>query len=252
MTAGTPERIAVVTGGGAGIGRAVCELLAGNGFHVIVADRDADASEDAVAAIRGSSESARVDVTDTASIEALMRDLGARFAELHALVNCAGVARPAPSHELTDEDFTDLLGIHLHGTLRCCRAAFSLLAAGNGAIVNISSVAARVGMPQRLSYSAAKAGIESMTRTLAVEWAAAGVRVNAVAPGYTQTALVDDQIASGGLDVERITARIPMARLASPAEIAAVVGFLISPGASYLTGQTIVVDGGMTVDGNWY
>ena len=122
MTAGSPERIAVVTGGGAGIGRAVCELLAATGLHVIVADRDPGASEDAVAAIRGSSESARVDVTDTASVEALMRDLGARFAELHALVNCAGVARPAPSHELTDEDFIDLLGIHLHGTLRCCRA----------------------------------------------------------------------------------------------------------------------------------
>jgi len=119
-------------------------------------------------------------------------------------------------------------------------------------VVNISSIASRVGMPQRLAYSAAKAGVEAMTRTLAVEWASAGVRVNAVAPGYTRTALVERQIEQGGLDPSRLIARIPMARFASPDEIAGVVAFLLSPDASYVTGHTIVADGGMSVDGNWY
>jgi NAD(P)-dependent dehydrogenase (short-subunit alcohol dehydrogenase family) len=246
------ERIAVVTGGGAGIGRAVCERLVVEGVHPIVADRDAPAAEAVAAALDGASEWACVDVTNSASIDALMRDVDARFGRLHALVNCAGVARPGPSHELSDEDFADLLDLHLHGALRCSRAAYPLLARGEGSVVNVSSIAAHVGMPGRLSYSAAKGGVEAMTRTLAVEWAGAGVRVNAIAPGYTRTGLVENQIATGGLDVERIAARVPMGRLAAPGEIAAVIAFLVSSGASYLTGQTITVDGGMTIDGNWY
>jgi NAD(P)-dependent dehydrogenase (short-subunit alcohol dehydrogenase family) len=244
--------LAIVTGGASGIGLAVCAKLTEGGIGAVVADRDGAGAERAAAALGPHARAAAVDVTHLASVDALIHELAAGGARLYGLVNCAGAARPRPSAELSDRDVEELVDVHLQGAIRCSRSAFPLLARDGGSIVNISSIAARVGMPQRLAYSAAKAGIEAMTRTLAVEWAAAGVRVNAVAPGYTRTALVESQIEQGGLDPARLIARIPLARFATPEEIAAVVVFLLSPEASYVTGHTIVVDGGMSIEGDWY
>ena len=125
-------------------------------------------------------------------------------------------------------------------------------AAGGGSIVNVSSVDSEVGMPKRASYNAAKAGIDGLTRSLAVEWVGDNIRVNAIAPGYVRTAFTDRLIAQGNLNVAPIEARTPMHRLGEPAEIAASIAFLASDDASYVTGHSLVVDGGMTVDGNWY
>ena len=153
---------------------------------------------------------------------------------------------------MTDEAWSGLLAVHLDGTFRCCRAAFPALRdSANGAIVSISSVAARVGIPQRLSYSAAKAGIEGLTHVLAVEWAAAEIRVNAVAPGYTMTKRMEGTIESGLLDETRVTRLIPMQRFARPEEIANAVYWLSSEEASYVTGQTLYVDGGAIVNSHW-
>jgi len=251
MKEGSPSTV-VVTGGAAGIGLAVCTKLAEFGLGVIAADRDGEGAARAAETIGTQARAITVDVTDSDSVNELMAEVEAAGVPLHGLVNCAGAARPRSSAELADADVDDLVDVHLYGAVRCCRAAFPSLSRDGGSVVNISSIASRVGMPQRLAYSAAKAGVEAMTRTLAVEWASAGVRVNAVAPGYTRTALVERQIEQGGLDPSRLIARIPMARFASPDEIAGVVAFLLSPDASYVTGHTIVADGGMSVDGNWY
>jgi NAD(P)-dependent dehydrogenase (short-subunit alcohol dehydrogenase family) len=143
-----------------------------------------------------------------------------------------------------------LFEVHTLGLVRACRAAYPhLVAAGGGAIVGVSSMGARLGLPHRLAYSAAKGAVDSVVRTLAVEWAPQRIRVNAAAPGWVHTPAIARLIAEGRLDPEPIVARTPLGRLAEPAEIVETVAFLVSPAASYTTGQVLVVDGGLTVQG---
>jgi NAD(P)-dependent dehydrogenase (short-subunit alcohol dehydrogenase family) len=162
------------------------------------------------------------------------------------------VVGPGPSEELSDESWDRLISIHLGGAFRCSRAAFPHLSAtGAGSIVSISSIAGRTGFSIRASYCAAKAGIEGLTRALAVEWAKRGVRVNAVAPGHVRTPMLDHSLQIGSVTQETVAARtqrIPLGRYAEASEIAAVVLFLCSPAASYVTGETIWVDGAITVN----
>lgn len=193
------------------------------------------------------------DVTDAEAVAKVVAQAATDFGgNIDAIVNCAGIAKPIVAAEGADADWTRMIDVHLNGAMRVCRAAFPYLkTSGRGSIVNISSVAGTFGLPGRTNYSAAKAGIEGLTRGLAVEWAPE-VRVNAVAPGYVQTPMIDELVAAGKLDPAPILARTPMARFCDPDEIAAVVCFLASGLSSFVTGQTITVDGGLTVDGNWY
>jgi NAD(P)-dependent dehydrogenase (short-subunit alcohol dehydrogenase family) len=167
-------------------------------------------------------------------------------------VNVAGVVGPGASEELSDAEWDRLISIHLGGTFRCSRAAFpALSASGAGSIVSISSIAGRTGFSFRVSYCAAKAGIEGLTRALAVEWAKRGVRVNAVAPGHVRTPMLDHSLKIGSVTEEIVqgrTNRIPLGRYAQPEEIASVILFLCSPAASYVTGEIICVDGAVTVN----
>lgn len=252
MTRDYVSPTALVTGGAAGIGLAIVTNLRDKGYRVMIADRDLAVAQQVVAELGPRVEAVACDVSRTDSVEDALKVLHERYDRLDSLFTCAGVANPGPSHELTDEDFAGLLDIHLQGMMRCCRAAFPLLSHSRGAIVGISSVGARLGMPERLGYSAAKAGVESVVRTLAVEWAPAGVRVNAVAPGYTLTGLNQALIEQGKLHSAKVVARVPLGRFAAPEEIAAAAVFLGSPESSYITGQTLVVDGGMTIEGDWY
>jgi NAD(P)-dependent dehydrogenase (short-subunit alcohol dehydrogenase family) len=175
----------------------------------------------------------------------------AELGGIDVLVNCAGVVGPGPSAELTDAEWSGLTDVHVLGTLRCVRAAFPALSrSSSAAVVNLSSMNAGIGVSGRLSYCAAKGAIEAMTRVLAVEWAAHGIRVNAVAPGYVDSQMLRSLIESGDHDHDRLVARVPLNRLARPQEIAAVIVFVASLDASYLTGQTIVVDGGRVVNGD--
>jgi NAD(P)-dependent dehydrogenase (short-subunit alcohol dehydrogenase family) len=248
------ERVAVVTGGASGIGLATCEAFLKEGLRVAAVDIDLEAAERAASELDPSGERAaavRADVTSTESVNAMVQEVLASFGGIDVLVNNAGIINPGPSEEVGDEDWRALTEVHLGGTFRCSRAAFSALAASDGgAIVNVASVAAHMGFPMRLSYCASKAGIEGMTRTLAVEWAPHGIRVNAVAPGYTLTPLVRQALDRGLVEEARVTARTPLARLGHPEEIAAGIAFLASAKASYITGHTLVIDGGMVINGS--
>jgi 3-oxoacyl-[acyl-carrier protein] reductase len=248
------RRVAVVTGGARGIGLATCRSFVSDGMRVSIADIDVGAAKRAAAEIDPSGETAvpiEVDVASTASVDAMVEEVVDTFGGINVLVNNAGVINPGPSDEVTDDDWKALTEIHLGGTFRCCRAAFPALASsGSGAIVNVSSVAARVGIPMRLSYCASKAGIEGITRTLAVEWAPHGIRVNAVAPGYIRTAIVQGALERGLVEEARLNARTPLGRLGKVEEIAAGIAFLASSGASYISGHVLVIDGGMTVNGS--
>ena len=244
--------VAVVTGGARGIGEATCRALSAAGVRVVIADRDLEAAHEAGASLASSSDTpfpVELDVTSTDSVERMVSVVRERFGALDVLVNNAGIHSSGPTEAVTDDDWSQLVDVHLGGTFRCSRAAFPLLAASeSAAIVNVASIAAHMGFPGRASYTAAKSAIEGLTRTLAVEWAPHGIRVNAVAPGYTRTRLVMQAIKDGVVDDRVLAARIPLARLAEPGELAEAISFLASPAASYITGQTLVVDGGLTVN----
>jgi NAD(P)-dependent dehydrogenase (short-subunit alcohol dehydrogenase family) len=192
------------------------------------------------------------DVSKEADVRAAFKAIDARFGGLDALVNNAGIGSPhLPTSEQTVESFERILSIHLTGTFLFSREAHAVMARrGVGSIVNISSIAGLTGLPRRNAYGAAKAGIASMTKSMACEWASAGIRVNAVAPGFVATALVKKLEADGFVDTPRLNRRIPMGRLARPEEIAEAIYFLSSAAASYVTGTILSVDGGWTAFGD--
>lgn len=245
--------VAAVTGGASGIGLAFARKWLECGGQVILMDYRQASLDDAVRDLGPAARGVVVDVMDNTTVVAAYESIRDVEGRLDAVVNCAGVAAPAPSEDLTDESWTRMLDIHLTGSMRSCRAAFPLLTESDRAsIVNIASVATVLGMPGRASYTTAKAGIAGLTRTLAVEWANRGIRSNAVGPGYVRTSLTDTLVASGELNDDRITDRTPLGRFAEASEIAEAIYFLTTPAASYVNGHLLMVDGGMSIDGNWY
>lgn len=244
--------VMVVSGGAAGIGLASASRWIQSGGRAVLVDRDASAAERAAATLGEAARGVGADVTSRTAVDAALASVAAVEGRVDALVNCAGIARPAPAATMSDDDLSVLLDIHVTGTLRMCRAAYPLLKASGGRIVNIASVAALAGMPQRLNYTAAKSAIGGLTRTLAVEWGPEGIRTNAVGPGYVRSALTETLKERGELRTEGIEARTALGRFGEPAEIAECVYFLASEASSFVNGHLLMADGGLTIDGNWY
>ncbi|MFP5342231.1 MAG: SDR family NAD(P)-dependent oxidoreductase [Candidatus Limnocylindria bacterium] len=237
-------RVILVTGGARGIGAAIVARAVAEGARGVVADvADPELPIDGVRYVRS-------DVADRASVEALFASIEAEEGGLDILVNNAGIQRVGLTETFDPAVFEAVVDTHLLGGFHCSSLAIrSMRQRGGGSIVSIASVAGLVALPGRGPYSAAKAALMALTRVMAVEVAELGIRVNAVAPGMTRTAIVQQGIDDGSISVDAMHAEIPLGRLATPDEIAGTVLFLASDDASYITGQTIVVDGGWTVLG---
>jgi len=237
-------QVVVVTGGSSGIGDAIVRRFTGEGARAVVPDLiDPEAP---IAGVRY----LPCDVSDRASVEAAFASIQQTEGRVDVLVNNAGIQRVALTDEFDPATWAQVLGVHLFGTFHCSALALRLMKRQrSGSIISIASVAGMIALPGRGPYSAAKAGIMSLTRVMAVEVAELGIRVNAVAPGSTRTALVEQGLRDGSLSLDGLHQEIPMRRLAVPDEIAKVVVFLASDDAGYITGQTIVVDGGWSILG---
>ena len=242
------DQIALVTGAGAGIGRAIAETFAREGAVVAVADRDGEAAKevaDAIVKANGAASAHEVDVTDTAQVKALLAEIGAKHGRLDVLVNNAGVGERADFRHLSDEAWDRVWKTNLDGTVRCAREAFDLMkASGKASVINLSSVMATKHTRQMAVYSATKGAVSALTRSLAVEYAPYGIRVNALVPGYVETALIGRYI-SNPMIAKALLTQTPLRRFGTAQDIANAALFLASDEAGYVTGAALNVDGGM-------
>jgi NAD(P)-dependent dehydrogenase (short-subunit alcohol dehydrogenase family) len=240
--------VALVTGGGSGIGQATARLLAARGVEVVVADVDEDAARATAAGIGDAAAFRAVDVADAASVEAMVAFAVECFDGLDWACNIAGIApQPKPFVDHSYDDWQRTIDVNLSGVFFCMQHELrQMLAQGRGgAIVNMSSGAGVVPAPGQPQYTAAKHGVLGLTKQAAQEYAASGIRVNAVLPGQTETGPMRaylDALPDGG---ERMLRRLPMKRMATPLEIAQAVVWLCSDDASYVNGDSLVVDGGL-------
>ena len=246
------EKVAIVTGGASGIGRAIALALGTEGARVAVLDLDQAGAVAAAAAIVTAKRDAhpwQVDVADPARVDAVVAEVVARWDTVHVLVNCAGWDRPIPFVETTPDFWDKILAINLKGPIACTRAVLpAMIAQGYGKIVSIASDAGRVGSTGEAVYSATKAGIIGFTKTLAREVAKHGVTANVVCPGPTDTPLLSEMIGAGNDRlITSLQRAIPLGRLGRPEEVAAAVAFLASDDAAFITGQTLSVSGGLTM-----
>ncbi|MCL4504414.1 MAG: SDR family oxidoreductase [Chloroflexi bacterium] len=242
-------KVVVVTGAGQGIGKAIATHLAGDGYAVVIADIREDVarkSADELANLGYRVAIARTDVSDPESCNQMIASAVKEYGRVDALVNSAGISKPGPSLDVTPEDWQRMMNIQLNGTFYCCQAAGRQMVkqGWGGCIVNITSVTAQAAFPQRASYCTAKAGVDMLTKVLAIEWAQYKIRVNAVGPSHTETDMTRTLAAQGLYDIGTVSKRIPMGRLASVDDIANGVSFLCSEKASFITGQALYVDGG--------
>ena len=269
-------RIALITGAGSGLGRAIATLFAKEGARVIVNDVNREAAEAAVAAMGGARErlcAIAADVSDSAAVRAMFTEVARRFGGLDILVNNAGIGETGGRRDevnrkgeaqlgemmsggkiqthwdvtvtLSDEEWQQMIGVHLNGTFYCTREALKLMSAKNsGAIVNMSSVAGLHGIPIAPHYGAAKGGILGFTRSVAQEMASRNIRVNAICPGWIETPMTENF--SPVLKMT-LTARVPLLRWGKPEEVAATALFLASDDSSYFTGQWLSPNGGLFI-----
>lgn len=239
-------RVVMVTGGGSGIGEITCEILAAGGAKVAVVDFDLTAAERVASRIQsqaGVSVAIQADVTQAEAVNQAVQQVVRLWGSLHMAVNNAGI--PSPRAAVADTDlaiWSRVLDVNLTGMFYCLRSEIpAILDSGGGAIVNLSSILGLNGMAGRAAYVAAKHGVVGLTKSAALDYAQTGLRINAVAPGYVDTPLLKERTAD---ERQSIAQMHPMGKMAEPQEIAEVITFLLSPRASFITGQTYLVDGG--------
>ena len=247
------DRIAVVTGAGRGIGGEIAVALAEAGATIACADLDGAASEASAEQLRtdfgGDHAAFAVDVRDAVAMNVLFEQVMEEFGGIDVLVNNAGIARNAAAEAMTDHDWLDVIDVNLNGVFYASRTfGAHMLERGRGAIVNIASMSGLiVNKPQgQAAYNAAKAGVIHLTRSMAAEWAARGVRVNAVSPGYIGTEMTRSALEKFPDWGQEWMAMTPAGRLGTPRDVALAVVYLASDAAAYVTGANLVVDGGYT------
>ena len=237
-------RTAIVTGGAQGLGYAIAEVFIAEGARVVVGDLDVDRTRAAAGALGGDdvARAVRCDVTSASEVDALVAEAVEHFGRLDIMVNNAGITRDATLRKMTEEQFDEVIAVHLKGTWNGTRAAAAVMREqGSGAIINMSSISGKVGLIGQTNYSAAKAGIVGLTKAAAKELAHLGVRVNAIQPGLIRSAMTEAM-------PQRIwdakLAEVPMGRAGEPREVATVALFLASELSSYMTGTVLEVTGG--------
>ena len=245
-------KVAVVLGGTSGLGRAIALGLAEAGADVVATSRRADVVDETAKAIEGQGrKSLRVpsDVTDRASLEKLRDEVLRAFGRVDVMLNAAGRTKKSPTLEVTEADWAAILDTNLTGALRASQVfAPPMLERGQGSLIHIASLASFVGLMQVAAYTASKAGVAGLVRALAVEWAPRGVRVNAIAPGVFRTPL-NQNLLDGTERGREFKIRTPMQRFGQPEELQGVAVFLASDASSFVTGQTLAVDGGFLASG---
>ena len=238
--------VVLITGGASGLGLAGAQAFAREGATVVIVDlKETDATQ-AASTLGSKHFGLACDVADESQVNHAVDMVVKKLGRIDVLINCAGIAdQVKPTIEQDMAHFRRLLDIHLTGSYMMTKAcATVMLKQGKGNVINISSIAGVIGLTYRNAYSAAKAGISMLTRTLGCEWAADGIRVNAIAPGYILTPLTQSLIDKGRLDKSVVERRTPMGRFGTPAHIADAMLFLASDQAAFITGVTLPVDGG--------
>ena len=238
--------VAIVTGGSRGIGRGIAESLADGGAIVAVVDLDADVAAASAAQLLGQGHGGfACDVSDSEQVKSCLAEIEQQLGPVSILVNNAGITRDNLLIRMKDEEFDQVLAVNLKGTFNFTRAAArGMMKRRNGAILNIASVVGLTGNAGQVNYAASKAGVVGLTKSVAKEFASRGVRCNAIAPGFIRTQMTDELSEA---QKEPLMKQIPLGTLGEVEQIADVARFLVGPAASYITGQTLAVDGGMVM-----
>ncbi|WP_114778518.1 SDR family NAD(P)-dependent oxidoreductase [Botryobacter ruber] len=245
-TAASP--VAIVTGGASGLGYAIAEKFVKNNIRTIIIGRNEEKLQAATQAFGEYATYIVCDLSNLAEIPKLVAEIAERFGKIDILVNNAGINQKKPFMDVTDEDFQNVIMTNLTAVFSLSREVVKVMVEqGNGSIVNISSMAAQYGIPKVISYTAAKTGIEGMTKAMAVELSPMGIRVNCVAPGFIATDMSAKALNNDPERKNKVLSRTPMGKLGEPADVAEAVYFYATQAAKYVTGTVLPVDGGNSI-----